>query len=192
MSIVDLAVQQIEYVPRYHWGQGHEPPILTHAVDAERLRHQGGVAPEQEPVRETRETRDQPERVRVLDGGAADLSEEEDEGGEDEDPEAGEGEAVDDQVGADAADEPADEGHDREDLDVHELALLDQFRGGAVVVVMLDGSDVVADVAGGGVSVAIALSFALGRVTLTLWSSTRCRSANQEDSTTSRTSRVSA
>ena len=86
--------------------------------------------------------------MRVLDGGAADLGEEEDEGGEDDDPVAGEGEAVDDQVGADAAGEPADEGHDGEDLDVHELALLDQLWGGAVVVVVPDGSDIVADVAG--------------------------------------------
>lgn len=149
MSIVYLAIQQIEDVPRHDGRKRHEAPILTHAVDTERFRHQGRVAPEQEAVSETREARDQPEPMRVLDGGAADLREEEDEGGEDQDPEAGEGEAVDDQVGADAAGEPTDEGHDGEDLDVHELALLDHLRGGAVVVVVPDGPDVVADVAGG-------------------------------------------
>lgn len=55
VTVVYPAVQQVEYVARYHGCQSHRPPVLTQAVNAEAVRHKAGEDSKQHAVREARQ-----------------------------------------------------------------------------------------------------------------------------------------
>lgn len=118
MSVVDPPIHQIENIPKRNRRERHSAPILTQPSDTKRLHHQRGVHPEQKSVRHPSETRDEPERIWRGDSEAAQLREEEEQRGDEEAPEAGHVEVLDDDVGAHAAQEAAAEGTEGEDLDV--------------------------------------------------------------------------
>lgn len=99
--VVDGAVDKVEDVSTEHWGQGHDTPVLGKTPDTEGVCGQRGEDTEQEPVCNACEGGYDDERVRVGDGGAAELGECEDHGGDEETPEAGHVEFLDEDIGAD-------------------------------------------------------------------------------------------
>lgn len=102
VGVVRAPVEQVEDVGRDDGGEGEEAPVLAEAADAEGLGDDGGEDAEEEAVAEAGEAGDEDEEVRVGDGEGADLGEGEDEGGEDEAPDAVGVEVLGQPVGADA------------------------------------------------------------------------------------------
>ena len=80
MMIIDMPIQQIEYIPTDDWRQGHTAPILRQAVHAESLGDEGRVAAKEEAVGEACQARDEAEGVGVGDLEGEDLGDKEDEG----------------------------------------------------------------------------------------------------------------
>ena len=109
MCIVDLAIQQIEDVPRNNRSEGHGPPILRQAVHAETVRHERWIHAEENPVREARQRGDEDQPVRVLDPCGDYLDDAEDEAGDEEAPAPGAVEARDEPGRPDAGETTAGE-----------------------------------------------------------------------------------
>ena len=82
VAVVDGTVEEVEYVSAENRGQGHHTPVLGKTADAESLCNQRREDAEQEAVRDSREAGDDDQRVRVGNGGPAELSEGEDQGGD--------------------------------------------------------------------------------------------------------------
>lgn len=112
-----------------------------------RIHHDRGQHAEGRPVREPTQPGHDPEVVWVLDAGGEELVDGEEDGGDDDAPEAGGAQLLDDVVGADARGEAAGEGAQGEDGDVQELAVGDEGFAGRGGEVRPEGLDVVADVA---------------------------------------------
>ena len=55
MAVEDHAIEQVEDVARNDGAEGHEPPVLTEAVDAKRLGDYGGEDAKEEAVAEARQ-----------------------------------------------------------------------------------------------------------------------------------------
>lgn len=73
MCIEDKAIEKIENITRYHWGEGHTPPILAQAVDAEGLRNYGREDTKQEAVRQACQPRHKLEIIWVFNADCAKL-----------------------------------------------------------------------------------------------------------------------
>ena len=112
--VVHPPVVPIEDVPADDGREDDEPPVEAQAADAERVRDERGVDAEEGAVREARQHRDGGEPVRVVDVDGEDLREGEEDAGGGEAPEAGGAEAFDEEVGADAGEEAAEEGEEGE------------------------------------------------------------------------------
>jgi hypothetical protein len=123
-----------------------------------------GKHAEQEAVGETRQARDEAEEVRVRDADGAELGDAEDDAGEDEAPGAVGVQDLDEEVGADAwgllvmklgglvvggltTQQPAAEAGNRQDRDVHLLAIDEVGLIYRIIVELPDRLDVLANVA---------------------------------------------
>lgn len=135
VAIVHCAVDEVEHVATKHWGQSHGSPVLGQTAYTKGVSGKGREDTEQETVGNTRHGGDDDEGVRVGDGSAGELGHGEDEGGDEETPEAGHVELLNEDIGANAAKETARKVTERQDGDMHNLALLDELRCRAVVVV---------------------------------------------------------
>lgn len=102
VAVVDSAVEEVEDVSAENRGQGHHTPVLGKTADAESLCNQRWEDAEQEAVRDAREAGDDNQRVRVGNGGSAELSKSEDQGGDEETPSAGHVELLDQDIRANA------------------------------------------------------------------------------------------
>lgn len=73
VGVVDAAVEDVEDVAGDDGREGHRTPVLAQAVDSEAVRHERRVYAEEHAVRDTCQSGDQDEKVRVGDEGGEDL-----------------------------------------------------------------------------------------------------------------------
>lgn len=99
--VVDSAIDKVEDISTEHWGQSHDTPVLGQTPDTEGVCCQRGEDTEKESVCNACEGGHDDQRIRVGDGGAAELGECEDHGGDEKTPEAGHVEFLDEDIGAD-------------------------------------------------------------------------------------------
>ncbi len=147
VGVVDAAVQQVEDVARQDGRQGHGAPVLAQAVHAEAVGHQARVDAEEHAIRKARQARDQHQKLRGRHADGDELGQTKHAGRGEQAPEARPVVFGDQNVGADAAEQPAAETAKGQDRDVHGLALFDEPLRDRGVLVFPERLGVVANVA---------------------------------------------
>jgi hypothetical protein len=146
--VQNAAVDEVEDVSRNDRSHSHSAPVNAHTRWAESIRDESGVDAEESAIRQTRKPREKKQLIRILKRKTHNLRRSENASRAHKRPEA-RSVVVDEPVRANPRGQAADEGAERNDADVHKLALLDKVAGDGVVVVVPEGLGDVSDVVDG-------------------------------------------
>lgn len=87
VSVIDVAVNEIEDIPENNRGKCHTAPILAQTIDAEAFGDKGWIDSKEKAISQACKSGDEAKDMRVFDTGAADLGYKEDAAGDKKAPE---------------------------------------------------------------------------------------------------------